>query len=1154
MERKKELSHIFQFLLLSVLFFVLLTKLSTAFPIVSSLVVQDLKNNGYADVVVFIEATLPQETQQLLEQQQFTVQTDEAALQKILKEQKKAVQKQQQNILKKMDVVSIDGTTDTLEDVSLDTLENNNVDIVLEEKYEYLNAFTGVLTWDGYEILSHDSHVLAIYPNEQLQLTLDTAIPFVHGTFPETVSINGNMINGSGVGICVIDTGIDTMHPDLQGNIVDQYCYCSQGSGCCPNGLKEDSSAEDDNGHGTAVIGTIAAHNSAFSGVAPGAQIMVVKAFSSSGSATTGDVLSAINKCLERATENNIKIFSMSFGGTTYAGNCDNDPLAVVTNALAAEGFFVAAASGNNAESTKISTPACASNVTSVGAVYDNSSSFADTVASFSNVNGILDILAPGVGICTTKASRDGSSSTCFTSSSGGKYRSYSGTSFSAPIVAGAAAVVAQYKQQESGTVLSPQTLQSYLTAYGQQVLDTRNGVVFPRLDLESTLLHIDATSPTVQFESQTPANQSIVDKNENSTVNVTVQDAVNKIVLCKFETNGTNTTMSLVGVGRTVSCLHSFILEGTMVYKVYAMDANGNTAASEERTLSVKEDVAQTPAATNVTITPSPLSRLTNATCSYRYSDPNNDTESGTTILWYINGSIEENLTNQTTILSTLLHVGEAWQCGIIVSDGNNTANISLSEAVSVINYAPFLSVQNSTVNETEQVIISVAATDTENDSLTVTLNDSRFSFENGVYVLNTTTNSSGIFSVIITASDGYESVSEDAQITILDAVDHDSDGIPDVADDDDDGDGIADAADLVAGNATAVNLSEISIQFNGNTVLPNSSSEVVEVSFVAGVQTIVTFSHNFSESNLSLYDVIIMNQSETNGNIVIQNLNVTTKTVFIEQVNTSATGVCVLDTEVASLAEISSSCIETEEYFVPCNGTTVSGYGCTISNDVYEISGLHHSAVEQKCVDGDGDGYGNGCALGADCDDTRSQVNPATTEIADNGRDDNCDGTSTTSPAPIVPEEIPATTAAVAGGGGGGGGGPSFEDEESAPAETSDSQETATKDAEQQKADATETTQEPEQEAQEKTTTQEESVSQKIFALTGAAVSDLGKGELSLKSVSFLGMIVLIFTGLFIGGYAMRKKRNPVKKENKELREYFSDLVEGFKDYFRK
>ncbi len=279
-----------------IFFFLVFTLISYAYALeIDPAVERELSSQGYADVIVFVDAPLQTTTQQLLNQEDM----DAATLQKILLEKKTSIKKQQSNVLRQMDL----GTT-----------PQSHVDLVLDEKYVYISGFSGKLTKEGYEKLKHDDAVIGIYTNEKLQIMLDTATPFVRAPFAETIYFNNTQINGSGIGICVIDTGVDTTHASLQGTIVGQHCYCSQGTGCCPNGLTEDTSAEDDNGHGTGVIGTMVSQDPLYRGIAPGAQIMIIKAFNSAGSATTSDVISGIGKCLEKATEYNIKVFSFIFG------------------------------------------------------------------------------------------------------------------------------------------------------------------------------------------------------------------------------------------------------------------------------------------------------------------------------------------------------------------------------------------------------------------------------------------------------------------------------------------------------------------------------------------------------------------------------------------------------------------------------------------------------------------------------------------------------------------------------------------------------------------------------------------------------------------------------------------------------------------------
>lgn len=95
---------------------------------------------------------------------------------------------------------------------------------------------------------------------------------------------------GEGVRVAVMDTGVDTEHPDLapvlRGGI---------------NLLEPDAPPEDDNGHGTHVAGVIAAADSdqGVVGVAPACELYAVKAFDRSGSAATSDVLTALQWCAD---------------------------------------------------------------------------------------------------------------------------------------------------------------------------------------------------------------------------------------------------------------------------------------------------------------------------------------------------------------------------------------------------------------------------------------------------------------------------------------------------------------------------------------------------------------------------------------------------------------------------------------------------------------------------------------------------------------------------------------------------------------------------------------------------------------------------------------------------------------------------------------
>lgn len=215
-------------------------------------------------------------------------------------------------------------------------------------------------------------------------------------------------IDGTGVNVAVLDTGIDTDHPELSDSIVG-----------CETFVEGTTTCEDDHGHGTHVSGIITANgvDSMAKGVAPGAGIYMYKVCSAGGSCYESDMMAA----MESAVLTDAKVMSISIGGGNFAGeNCDSDPLAAKVNWVVNQGITVAVASGN--DQFFVSSPACASGAVAVGAVDKNG-----LMAYFSNFGPSLDIVAPGVDIYSSII--DG-------------YASWSGTSMSTPHVSGTVALV----------------------------------------------------------------------------------------------------------------------------------------------------------------------------------------------------------------------------------------------------------------------------------------------------------------------------------------------------------------------------------------------------------------------------------------------------------------------------------------------------------------------------------------------------------------------------------------------------------------------------------------------------------------------------------------------------------------------------------------
>ncbi len=186
----------------------------------------------------------------------------------------------------------------------------------------------------------------------QIHTYLQRSVPYVGTDIPKAEGINGD-----GIRVAVIDTGVDFNHPDLfgwgnDGKVVGGY-----------NFIHEDQPPMDTNGHGTQVAGVIAA-NGEIIGIAPKAKILAYKV-SENGEGVSSEL---IIKAIEKAIGDEADIINISLGVNKTNSKIDH----AVNRALEKE-IFVVTASGNDGPELKtIGSPGRNFGSVTVGATYNN--------------------------------------------------------------------------------------------------------------------------------------------------------------------------------------------------------------------------------------------------------------------------------------------------------------------------------------------------------------------------------------------------------------------------------------------------------------------------------------------------------------------------------------------------------------------------------------------------------------------------------------------------------------------------------------------------------------------------------------------------------------------------------------------------------------
>ncbi len=344
--------------------------------------------------------------------------------------------------------------------------------VKVEHTYDSVfHGFSGQMSPAEVEKLSNDPRVASIEPNRKVHLdgggSYDIGVNRINAELNSYAGINGAP-NNVNVDIAIVDTGVG---PSPQLNIAGGH-DCSASGGTYSDGGGGEAP---EFYHGTFVAGLAAGidNNTSYAGVAPGARIWALRVFDVFGNSDIADVVCALNWVKNHG---GIEVVNMSLGMYCPPAyfECSNSVLHTAIQQLVAAKTTVVVAAGNDASNAGNYIPAQYSEVITVSALADSDGEPGgfgtamdepgcdlylhggghmqdDSLACWSNYGSVVDIAAPGQDLISL-----------------GPYSTYqegSGTSFSSPLVAGAAAL---YIVEHPG--VTPSSVRSGLLARRERV------------------------------------------------------------------------------------------------------------------------------------------------------------------------------------------------------------------------------------------------------------------------------------------------------------------------------------------------------------------------------------------------------------------------------------------------------------------------------------------------------------------------------------------------------------------------------------------------------------------------------------------------------------------------------------------------------------
>jgi hypothetical protein len=369
-------------------------------------------------------------------------------------------------------------------------------------------------------------------------------------------SIAWDKSQGAGVTVAVLDSGVDSAHPDLASKLVQGW-----------NFYDNNANTSDVYGHGTKVAGSAAAASNNHTGIAAVAgasRIMPIRVTNLGG----GGYWSTISQGLVHAADNGARVANVSFLGVTSSLTVQN-----AAQYMKNKGGLVIVSGGNTG--TQQNYP---STTTMIPVAGTNSN---DVRASWSSYGNYIALAAPGEGIWSTLR--------------GGGYGAVSGTSFSSPVTAGVVALMMSAAPSLLNTKIET-LLFSTAIDLGAAGRDPYYG--YGRVNAAKAVQAAVAAVPVA--DTQAPSSVAISSPGYGATVTGPVPvnvNAADNIAVTRVELKANST---IVAVDNTAPFAFSWdsrgVPNGLVNLVAYAFDAAGNWKASPVIAVSVANGIATVP------------------------------------------------------------------------------------------------------------------------------------------------------------------------------------------------------------------------------------------------------------------------------------------------------------------------------------------------------------------------------------------------------------------------------------------------------------------------------------------------------------------------------------------------------------------------------